>query len=745
MRIRASHWLTVAALLCSLNLFMGKPVVADDDDDPPGRVARLSLTNGQVSFSPAGTDDWVSAEVNRPFTTGDKLWTDRDGRAELHVGSAAFRISSMTGFSFLNLTDRMIQVRLTEGTINVRVRNLDSDEAIEIDTPNLAFSILRPGRYKVNVNEAGDTTIINVRDGQGEVTGGGSAYTIHAGEQAYLSGTDQLDADVQPLADEDDFDRWCGQRDMREEHAASRRYVSEDVIGYEDLDDNGGWRPVPEYGTVWFPHVTVVDWAPYRYGHWAWISPWGWTWVDDAPWGFAPFHYGRWVSVRGAWGWVPCPPRVVAVAYVRPVYAPALVAWVGGPHFGVGVAVGGGVGVNVGWFPLGPREVYVPSYHVSRTYVNNVNISNTTVNQTVINNYYNTTVVNRNVNVNNVRYVNQNVQGGVTATTGQNFSTARPVGRNMVRVDQREIVSAPVAVAAPSVAPPKQAVLGAGVASNFHPPASVQNRAVVAKVAPPPPPPTFARQQAAIQANEGRPISMSQTRQLESNQGRQAVAPVKVAPVAPQPTPIVNNRRGNMPNNQPGPMNANRPGNMNPNTNSNVNQNVNPNANVQTNQNRPPNATGNPPMVNQNTQTNGGRPPVNNAPQQQPQPPVNQQMHDRPPSARPTGNATVDPQLEQKHQQQIQQLQQKQDQERQKLDEKRYQQDQQLQKKSADEARQRELEQKQQQQLQQMEQKHNQQQQKLEQKQEVDHNKSEHRQPPPPSTKPKPSEEKPHR
>jgi hypothetical protein len=145
-------------------------------------------------------------------------------------------------------------------------------------------------------------------------------------------------------------DRWCSQRDYREEHAVARRYVSDDVIGYEDLDDYGGWRQVPEYGTVWFPHVTVVDWAPYRYGHWAWISPWGWTWVDDAPWGFAPFHYGRWVNVRGGWGWVPCPPRVVAVAYVRPVYAPALVAWVGGPHVAVGVGVGGGV--NVGWFPL---------------------------------------------------------------------------------------------------------------------------------------------------------------------------------------------------------------------------------------------------------------------------------------------------------------------------------------------------------------------------------------------------------
>jgi hypothetical protein len=135
--------------------------------------------------------------------------------------------------------------------------------------------------------------------------------------------------------------------------------------------------------------------------------------------------------------------------------------------------------------------------------VNNVNVSNTTVNQTVVNNYYNTTVVNKNVNVTNVRYVNQNVAGGVTATSGQNFTSARPVAQNLVRVNQREIASAPVAVAAPTVAPPKQAVLGSGVATNYHPPQTVQTRPVVAKIAPPPPPPPFAKQQAAIQANDG--------------------------------------------------------------------------------------------------------------------------------------------------------------------------------------------------------------------------------------------------
>ena len=213
---RACNRVLFATLLFALMVAAPRPAAADDDD-PPGRVARLSYATGQASFSPAGTDDWVAAVVNRPMTTGDKLWTDRDSRAELHIGSAAIRLGGETGFSFLNLDDRIMQIRLTEGTIGLRVRRLGDEESIEIDTPNLAFSVLRPGRYRINVNEAGDTTIINVADGQGEVTGGGSAYNLHAGDQGFFSGTDVLNADVEPLPDQDDFDQWCSSRDYREE------------------------------------------------------------------------------------------------------------------------------------------------------------------------------------------------------------------------------------------------------------------------------------------------------------------------------------------------------------------------------------------------------------------------------------------------------------------------------------------------------------------------------------------------
>ena len=119
-----------------------------------------------------------------------------------------------------------------------------------------------------------------------------------------------------------------------EERSVSARYVAPDVIGYADLDAHGTWSNVPTYGSVWVPRDVGRDWAPYRYGHWAWVDPWGWTWVDDASWGFAPFHYGRWAFVQSRWCWVPGP------RHERAIYAPALVAFVGGSNFGVSVASG---------------------------------------------------------------------------------------------------------------------------------------------------------------------------------------------------------------------------------------------------------------------------------------------------------------------------------------------------------------------------------------------------------------------
>ncbi|MBV8742161.1 MAG: FecR domain-containing protein [Sinobacteraceae bacterium] len=509
---------TAALSVGVLLVFAGQAYA--DEDDPPTRAARLSVAEGSVSFEPAGTQDWVTATLNRPLTNGDKIWDDRDSRSEIQLDGSTLRLSSESAAAILDLSDTVTQIQLTAGTLIVRVRRLDDHETYEIDTPNLAFSVLRPGTYRLSVNDAGDATTIRVHEGQGEVTGGGSAVSIRPDEFDIFSGTDQLTQDQPPAPAQDDFDNWSERRDTRWARSASARYVSPDVVGYEDLDDNGAWQSVPEYGQVWFPHRVAPGWAPYHTGHWSYVPPWGYTWIDDEPWGYAPFHYGRWVSYHDTWGWVPAPPPRPEEPYVHPVYAPALVAWVG-------------VGAGVAWFALGPREVYVPSYPVSRTYINNVNVSNTTVNNMVINNVYNTTIVNNKTVVNNITYVNRTVPGAVAVTSQQAFTSAQPVARNLIKVDQRSLTAAPVRALTPPIVPTKQALLGVGH-NTAPPPAKVANRAVVARVAPPAPPPSFESRQAAIRSNAGKPLSMTQVRQIQSAQPQRPA--VRVAPPAtPRP------------------------------------------------------------------------------------------------------------------------------------------------------------------------------------------------------------------
>jgi hypothetical protein len=423
----------------------------DQGQDPPARVGRLDYSHGSVSFRPAGEDDWVTAVPNRPMVTGDDLWADEDSRAEVHIGSTALRLGSKTGITFLALDDRNTQIRLAQGSLIVRVRHLDDDDAYEIDTPNLAFTLLQPGEYRIDVSEDGSQTITDVFHGRGRVTGGGLTYTVVADQSATFTGDqNHLDYDLGQLPGSDDFDSWAFDRDGQEDRSDSANYVSREMTGYEDLDQYGDWSYVAGYGPCWRPRAIVAGWAPYHYGHWVFVGPWGWTWVEDEPWGFAPFHYGRWAFVGGGWFWVPGP------VVVRPVWAPALVAFVGG---GPGFHFSAGVGV--GWFPLAPGEVYVPGYRVSRGYVNQVNITNTTVNVTKVTNVYNTVIINKNTTVNNITYVNQHVTNGVTVVSHDTFVNARPVAQNVMRVEPREIASAPVSHVV-SAEPIRTSVTGPG-------------------------------------------------------------------------------------------------------------------------------------------------------------------------------------------------------------------------------------------------------------------------------------------
>jgi len=491
--------------------------------DPPSRVARLGYMTGAVSFSPAGEDDWIQgiqASINRPLTTGDRLWADAGARTEIQIGGAVIRMNARTSVSILNLDDRIAQLQLTQGALNVRVRRFDPDQVFEVDTPNLAFTLRQPGEYRIEVDPEGDATTIVVRRGQGEAYGEGAAYIIDSRQPYRFTGTGLRDyqfADVRV----DEFDRWSTDRDRRYDTSISARYVAPDVVGYQDLDANGTWSADATYGNVWYPTRVASGWAPYRDGHWAWIDPWGWTWVDDAPWGFAVSHYGRWANFGGRWGWVPGPVRA------RAYYAPALVAFVGGSNFSLTIGTGN-VG-GVAWFPLGPRDVYRPSYAASRGYFENINRSNTMINTTVINNYYN------NTNVTNVVYANQQVPGAVVAVPTTAFVQSQPVSRAAVQVSREMAVNRQVAFV-PPVAPTERSVRGAA-AQGDKPPPRVFERPVVARTAPPAAPVGFAAQQQQLTARPGRPLEDAARKELKPAAATPAPAVRVVAQqAAPQPT-----------------------------------------------------------------------------------------------------------------------------------------------------------------------------------------------------------------
>lgn len=497
--------------------------------EPPSRAARLGYLSGTVSFSPAGQPDWVRAAVNRPLTTGDRLWTGSGSRAELQIGGAALRMGPSTSMDVLNLDDRITQVQLSQGSLKIRVRSLGPRQTFEVATPNLAFTLRRPGEYRIEVDAEDDATLVMVSSGDAEVYGEGASYTVDSRRAFRFYGTDLSDYETLPAQRDDEFDRWSRERDRRGDNSVSARYVSSEVVGYEDLDDNGSWRIDATYGSVWTPTRVASGWTPYRDGHWSWVDPWGWTWVDDAPWGYAVSHYGRWAHIDGSWAWVPGPPRE------RAVYAPALVAFIGGKNFQISVSAGGAGAANVGWFPLAPREVYQPSYAVGPAYFDSINRSNAVIAPTTLTKVYNTTIVNNTTNITNVTnvvYVNQQVAGAVVAVPTQTFVQAQPVAKAAVQVTRDVLVSAPV-VRVASVAPVQQSVQGGSIEVAVKPP--VREHAIVARTAPPPAPLPFAAQRAQLAARPGTPIDESQRALLKP--AAPAVAAPKLSVVAATPAP----------------------------------------------------------------------------------------------------------------------------------------------------------------------------------------------------------------
>ncbi len=503
--------MVLVAGLLTCGIVYAQETQDDDQTNIGGTPPRLSFMDGQVSFWRTGAPDWVEAEINTPLAPGDQLYTGESANLELQIDQRAFvRAGANTQIGLENLESNYTQFKVTAGSVSLDIRDIDSTQTVEVDAPNAALLISHPGYYRIDV-EGEHTSFTVRRSGEATITPpDGDSFQILSDEEATLDGTGTPQISTYQAHEMDQWDQWGLSRTDELLNSTSARYVSAGMYGVSDLDEAGNWRQDSEYGNVWVPDHVASDWVPYREGHWAWVDPWGWTWVDDAPWGYAPFHYGRWAKFGASWGWIPGPLRV------RPVYAPAMVAFVGGAGFGAAISIGGGAAV--GWFPLGPREVWVPSYHVSAGYMTRVNVSNTVVNEVNVRNVYTNVYVNRTV-VNNT-YVNQRVPGAVVAVRGDAMVSGRAIGAAAIRVPPSAMARAEVVHAAP-VAPERAAVLGgrAPVArGTYLPPAAAMNRQVVAKAAPPPAPVPFERQQEALRANPGRPLDAGATRNLQTNQ-----------------------------------------------------------------------------------------------------------------------------------------------------------------------------------------------------------------------------------
>jgi hypothetical protein len=419
-----------------LLILVAVPPALAQAPEPPSRVGQISYVSGNLAFRAVGDTQWSTAGVNYPVATGGSFWADPQARAQIEISPTTIGMAGGTELDVTNLNDQVSQFSLPQGRINLHLRQLDNGQSFEVDLPQGAVWLLEPGSYDIDAATADQPARVAVFAGSAHFAGGGADISISRGNAAVLTGSNPVVARIEHAAP-DAFVEWCASRDYHSEGLAATHYISPQMTGYADLDHYGGWQGNPQYGEVWYPSQVPADWAPYRDGRWIWVPPWGWTWVDQQPWGFAPFHYGRWAYVDYRWGWVPG-------SYVaQPVYAPALVAFVGAVA-GIGLAAGGGP--PVGWFPLAPGETYWPSYTHNVYYIRNVNITNVkNINNIVVQS--NGTPPSQIVNAN---FANRRF---ATVVPQRVFANADPVAPAAIRVPPATLEKAPVVLHPPQVQP----------------------------------------------------------------------------------------------------------------------------------------------------------------------------------------------------------------------------------------------------------------------------------------------------
>ena len=334
---------------------------------PSARVGQVSLVAGKVEYRGPGDAQWSAAALNDPVATGVALRTDAQARAEIRIGADTIYLDGGAEIAVAKLDQPIAEIALRQGRIDLDIRHLDPGESIAADIPRGGVWLLQPGRYDINAGGGDRPVRIAAYTGNARFAGGGADIRVNAGDRLVLNAAGPVVATTE-AASGDEFAEWCGARAVDDSRLAAPYFVSREMTGYTALDAAGSWRASDKNGIVWTPSAAPENWAPYRDGHWRWLAPWGWSWVDDRPWGFATSHYGRWLLADGKWLWAP------GKLTPHPVWAPAVVAFLGTP--GVGLSYADGPGPAVAWFPLAPGEIYWPSYTGDLDYIRAVNREN---------------------------------------------------------------------------------------------------------------------------------------------------------------------------------------------------------------------------------------------------------------------------------------------------------------------------------------------------------------------------------
>ena len=525
------RWRGVLVLALALAASLAAGTAARADDDPPGRVGRVSMVEGDVRTVNAD-GAWVVLPRNQPLTTGDRVITDKDGRAVLQVGSSTVRLGAYSDMSITRIDDQVVRLHFNRGQMALRVRSADVLGEIGVETDEGLWVPHHAGYFRFD-RPAGGVLAGQAWSGDMLLEATDSSLPVAAGQRAevWREGAQQTTHYRLVTAPTDKFSDWALVEDRLDDRyaasAAASAPVPAEMTGATDLSRYGKWSTAADYGSVWTPTSVPSGWAPYQDGNWAWVAPWGWTWIDNSPWGFAPFHYGRWAFIGSHWCWVP------GNWGPRPIYAPALVGWFGGDGFAFGGLPA------VGWVPLGPNEAFYPGYAVSPIYWNLVNgpIGHPPVRRTP-------GPVNgrpRIVPIGPIAYTNRAVPGAVSIVPASSLTAPPSTLPVAQRSDHRRLVGE-ASEGRVSALPPPAPPAGRGVLTRTAPvikvPAAPDAGSPPATPAKPaePAPAHPAGPAAPARAGNGRPVAPAQVSDLAASQAVVPTVPVAqraAAPVAP--------------------------------------------------------------------------------------------------------------------------------------------------------------------------------------------------------------------